>query len=81
VINAAVGPLAGDAALLRSATFRKASRSSHNNCCVEIARLADPENVVAIRDSKNPAGAVLLFGSAAFGALLDRIKAGDFDAR
>ncbi|WP_158844434.1 DUF397 domain-containing protein [Saccharothrix deserti] len=44
---------------LTNATWRKSSRSTSQANCVEIAHVA---NRIAVRDSKNPDGPVLLFG-------------------
>jgi len=44
--------------------------------CVQVAQTADG---VAVRDSKNPAGAVHTYGRAAWGALVARIKSGTLD--
>ncbi|WP_447004343.1 DUF397 domain-containing protein [Saccharothrix isguenensis] len=44
---------------LTNANWRKSSRSSSQANCVEIAQVADR---VAVRDSKNPDGPVLLVG-------------------
>ncbi len=45
---------------LSNATWRKASRSGENGGnCVELAKAADA-SVVAVRDSKDPDGPVLL---------------------
>jgi hypothetical protein len=50
-------------------------KSSHSTAqggdCVEVAELSGK---IAIRDSKNPARAVLTFDSAAFGAFLGRCR-------
>jgi hypothetical protein len=60
---------------LSRAVWRKSSRSNGGqDSCIEIAGLA--ENV-AVRDSKDPSGPVLLFGSAEWGAFLSGIKHGN----
>lgn len=54
--------------------WRKATRSGNNGACVEVCDLGDG---VAVRDSKNPRGAVLTFPPAAWSAFLDRARQGD----
>lgn len=57
--------------------WRKASRSGHQGGdCVEVAGLA---RVVAVRDSKDPDGAKLTFGDAAWRAFTTRVKADAHD--
>lgn len=58
-------------------TWRKSSHSGANGNCVEFA-VADG-NLVAIRNSRFPDGAVLLFDRAALGAFLAGAKSGEFD--
>lgn len=62
---------------LSAAQWRKASRSGHEGGnCVEVAGLA---RVVAVRDSKDPDGAKLTFGDAAWRAFTTRVKADAHD--
>jgi hypothetical protein len=51
-------------------TWRKSRRSSSGNC-VEVA---DHGESVLIRDSKNPAGPVLIFEIAVFRSFVERLK-------
>jgi hypothetical protein len=63
---------------LTSAIWRKSSYSSSNGGqCVEVA--GDLPGAVAVRDSKNPDGPVLVLTPEAFAAFTDAIRAGDFD--
>lgn len=55
--------------------WRKSGRSASGNC-VEVASTADG---VAMRNSRFPDGEVLVYTRAEFTALLDDIKAGEFD--
>jgi len=58
---------------LSRAAWRKSSHSGANGDCVEVA--ASP-NIVAVRDSKRPDGAILVFSPAAVGNLCRRSEAG-----
>jgi hypothetical protein len=57
---------------LSAGVWRKSTRSAGGGSnCVQIAHLS---GFIAIRDSKNPHGATLILGCAAFQHLTDRLK-------
>lgn len=60
---------------LSVAVWRKSTLSSANGC-VEVAVV---DNQVAVRDSKNPAGPVLMFSPREWVAFIGGIRAGEFD--
>ena len=62
---------------LADAQWRKSSRSQTSNC-VEVAPLRDA-GAVALRDSKDRGGPVLLFDRAGWRGFLAGAKAGQFD--
>jgi Domain of unknown function (DUF397) len=61
---------------LASAVWHKSSRSSGNGNCVEVAVL---DEAVAVRDSKDRSGPVLMFTSAEWDAFVSGAKDGEFD--
>lgn len=61
---------------LGPATWRKSSRTTDNDNCVEIADLPD-ETVV--RDSKAPEGAAFAFDPSACSAFLSAVKTGQLN--
>jgi Domain of unknown function (DUF397) len=56
--------------------WRKAQMSVNNGACVELARAG---SMIAIRDSKDPAGPVLVYSPAEWHAFLHGAKNGEFD--
>ncbi|GIF74144.1 DUF397 domain-containing protein [Asanoa siamensis] len=58
-------------------TWRKSSQSL-NGDCVEVASLP---GAVAVRDSKNPDGAILRFSRSEWRAFLEAATGGEFDER
>jgi hypothetical protein len=60
---------------LTSVRWRKSSYSSGNGQCVEVALT---QGVMAIRDSKNPAGPALVVTADAWTAFVGSVTAGEF---
>jgi hypothetical protein len=56
--------------------WRKAQISTNNGSCIEVASAAGK---IALRDSKDPGGAVLVYTPAEWHAFLDGAKKGEFD--
>jgi hypothetical protein len=61
---------------LSRAAWRRSLRSQAQGNCVEVAML---DGITAIRDSKDPAGPVLLFSPGEWDAFLAGAKGGEFD--
>jgi hypothetical protein len=61
---------------LTDAAWRTSSRSSGNGNCVEVAVL---DGAVAVRDSKDRRGPVLIFTSAEWDAFVAGAQDGEFD--
>ncbi|WP_214109311.1 DUF397 domain-containing protein [Acrocarpospora catenulata] len=63
---------------LAGAMWKKSSLSGNGGGnCVEVA--ANLPGIVAVRDSKNPAGPALVFTPAEWVAFLDGVRSGEFD--
>src|ERR1022692_1493535 len=59
-----------------SLTWRKAQLSTNNGSCVEIASVVGK---IALRDSKDTSGPILVYTPAEWNAFLDGAKKGEFD--
>jgi hypothetical protein len=59
-----------------SLTWLKAEASTHNGQCVEIA---SAPGKIAMRDSKDPDGPILVYTPGEFKAFLDGARNGEFD--
>jgi hypothetical protein len=59
---------------LAAATWRKSSYSGGAQDCVEVA--SDLPGAIAVRDSKDRGGPVLMFGSRAWHAFVAELKSG-----
>lgn len=62
--------------MLNGVAWRKAQRSVSNGACVELAPV---QGMIALRDSKDPDGPVLMYSKAELYAFLDGAKRGEFD--
>ena len=60
---------------LSGAVWRKSRKSANNGGCVEMADLGEH---IAVRDSKDPDGAVLVFTSFEWDCFLDGAENGEF---
>lgn len=60
-----------------SLTWLKARSSTVNGHCIEIASTAGN---IAIRDSKDPDGPILVYTPSEFRAFLDGVRNGEFDS-
>jgi hypothetical protein len=58
-------------------TWKKSTWSNGSGNCVETARLSDGS--WAVRDSKEPGGAVLTFTPSEWSAFVEGVKDGEFD--
>jgi uncharacterized protein DUF397 len=67
-------PITGS--MLRGLAWRKAKRSVSNGACVELASF---NGMIAMRDSKDPDGPVLMYTPSELSAFLHGAKAGEFD--
>jgi Domain of unknown function (DUF397) len=62
---------------LSGATWRKATHSTGNGgACVEVA--SNLPGIIAVRDSKDPAGPALPFAPGAWDAFCAGVKSGEF---
>lgn len=60
---------------LTGAVWRKSTRSNNGGDCVEVAdNLSD---IVGLRDSKDPAGPVLIFAATAWRTFVEAVRAED----
>jgi hypothetical protein len=65
------------ASSLQDVTWRKSTRSNSQGDCVELALL--PEGIIAVRNSRDPAGPALIWTRAEIAAFIRGARDGDFD--
>jgi hypothetical protein len=58
-------------------TWRKSRRSNSQGACVEIARIG--AETIAMRNSRDPQGPALIYRRETIAALIEGLRAGDFD--
>jgi hypothetical protein len=58
-------------------TWRKSTRSDSGGNCVQAAKAADGR--IGVRDSKDPAGPVLMFTRDEWNAFVEGVHLGEFD--
>ncbi len=73
---ATTGEITLSAAERAGLAWLKAQASTHNGQCVE---LASAPGKIAMRDSKDPDGPILVYTRAEFKAFLDGARNGEFD--
>jgi len=64
---------------LSRAVWRKSTRSSGQDNCVEVA--ANLPGIVAVRDSKNPGGPALRFAPGTWDSFTGKVKSGTYDEK
>jgi len=62
---------------LSGVRWHKSTRSGASGDCVEVAD--NLPNVVAVRDTKDPDGGMLVFAQSEWAAFIGGVKAGEFD--
>jgi Domain of unknown function (DUF397) len=67
------------AALQRGVKWTKSSHSNPNGNCVELAQLAG--GIIAVRNSRRPAGPALLCARAEMATFVRAVRDGEFDDR
>lgn len=58
-------------------TWHRSTLSGDQGNCVEVAHMSD--GTTAVRDSKHPDRAVLVFSAREWSAFLNAVRAGEFD--
>jgi hypothetical protein len=70
-------PVAAGSAQVRPARWRKSRYSNSQRTCVELALL--PGGDVAVRNSRDPSGPMLVYSQAEIQALFQDVKDGELD--